>query len=330
MKQRNEAIDILKGIGITLVLTAHSLEGFVSQFAYTFHMPLFFIVTGLFISEYSKSTDMSYGLWHWKTTKKDFRRLMIPAIFTIILILIVSSLSYLFPKSYLENPVQLIWNEHPEKPIGYIVMLGNLWFLFALFFAKQYFYWVKQICGEKVLPFICFAVGALIVVIGRYAVLPIGMSTGISVLPFIWVGYYLKHHGGVDNGIPRWFYLSVLIWAIYVFYGKLRVGTMTYSWGYIPDIIAACGGTLFFYIVSKQISERTRYLRTILSFLGVYSLLLICAPSIETYCFPMQEVLPQMPFRSIAVIIGKVTWCAVFVFACIRIPFLRKVFGINR
>ena len=51
MKQRNVAIDILKGIGIILVLTAHALEGFVSQFAYTFHMPLFFIVTGLFISE---------------------------------------------------------------------------------------------------------------------------------------------------------------------------------------------------------------------------------------------------------------------------------------
>ena len=46
MKQRNEAIDILKGIGIILVLTAHSLEGVVSQFAYTFHMPLFFIVMG--------------------------------------------------------------------------------------------------------------------------------------------------------------------------------------------------------------------------------------------------------------------------------------------
>lgn len=53
MKQRNVAIDILKGIGIILVLTAHALEGFVSQFAYTFHMPLFFIVTGLLISVFT-------------------------------------------------------------------------------------------------------------------------------------------------------------------------------------------------------------------------------------------------------------------------------------
>lgn len=330
MKQRNEAIDILKGIGIILVLTAHSLEGFVSKFAYTFHMPLFFIVTGLFISEYSKSTDMSYGLWHWNTTKKDFRRLVLPALFTIGIILLVSSLSYLFPDSYLQNPVNLIWDEHPEKPIGHIVMLGNLWFLFALFFAKQSFYIIREISSTILLPYVCFAIGAIVVFVGRSFELPLEMSVGMSVLPFVWIGYYLKHHGGVDQGIPRWFYMSILVWAIYVFYGKLRVGTMTYSWGYIPDIIAACGGTLFFYLVSKQISERTKYLRKFLSFLGVYSLLLICAPSIETYCFPMQEVLPQIPFRSIAVIIGKVSWCVIFVFACVKIPFLRTVFGINR
>ena len=60
IKQRNEAIDILKGIGIILVLTAHSLEGFVSKFAYTFHMPLFFIVTGLFISYFDSVKSIFY------------------------------------------------------------------------------------------------------------------------------------------------------------------------------------------------------------------------------------------------------------------------------
>ena len=65
IKQRNESIDILKGIGIVLVLTAHSLEGFVSQFAYTFHMPLFFIVTGLFISEYIEAECCDFVIW-WR------------------------------------------------------------------------------------------------------------------------------------------------------------------------------------------------------------------------------------------------------------------------
>ena len=102
MKQRNEAIDILKGIGIILVLTAHSLEGFLSQFAYTFHMPLFFIVTGLFISE---ANEHDFGKWWKATTKKDFKRLLLPALFSIAIILAVSSLSYFVTNSFLQNPV---------------------------------------------------------------------------------------------------------------------------------------------------------------------------------------------------------------------------------
>ena len=86
MKQRNKAIDILKGIGILLVLVAHSLGGFVSQFAYTFHMPLFFIVTGLFISEYSFQKEETFCEWWLERARRDFKRLIIPALLTIMII----------------------------------------------------------------------------------------------------------------------------------------------------------------------------------------------------------------------------------------------------
>lgn len=75
MKNRNHAIDILKGIGIILVLAAHSIEGWLSQFAYTFHMPLFFIVTGLFIKVYNSNDEISFGKWWQRAMVKDFERL---------------------------------------------------------------------------------------------------------------------------------------------------------------------------------------------------------------------------------------------------------------
>lgn len=37
-----------------------------------------------------------------------------------------------------------------------------------------------------------------------------------------------------------------------------------------------------------------------------------------------------MPMRFIFVIAGKVAWCAVAVYACIKVPFLRKVFGVKK
>ena len=63
MKRRDLSIDILKGIGISLVLVAHSLGGVVSRFAYSFHMPLFFIVAGLFIATFKQGGAEGFEKW---------------------------------------------------------------------------------------------------------------------------------------------------------------------------------------------------------------------------------------------------------------------------
>lgn len=329
MKQRNEAIDILKGIGIVLVLTAHSLEGFVSQFAYTFHMPLFFIVTGLFISEYIRSEEIDFGAWWRERAGKDVKRLLYPALFTIAVILTVSCLWYFKKDSYFQNPITLIWNNAPEGKLNFVNMLGNLWFLFALFFAKQEFYLIRYLTTNRLLPFVCLVLGVVAVVIRQWYDLPIEILGGVCVLPFIYAGYYLKQHGGVEKGLPRWVYVTIPFWVTFIFWGKGRLGAMPVAY-YLPYIVSACGGTLFFYYVSKMIAGKTKYLSRCLSFLGVYSLILICAPSIETYCFPMQEIMPDLPYRKVFVIVGKVGWCALAVYACIKVPFLRKLFGVKR
>ena len=47
MGKRIEWIDVSKGIGIILVLIGHiSLNGGLNKFIYSFHMPLFFILSG--------------------------------------------------------------------------------------------------------------------------------------------------------------------------------------------------------------------------------------------------------------------------------------------
>lgn len=51
-RNRIDAFDIAKGIGILLVFIGHSFtEGKISNFIYSFHMALFFVVSGLLISE---------------------------------------------------------------------------------------------------------------------------------------------------------------------------------------------------------------------------------------------------------------------------------------
>lgn len=44
--RRDKLIDIAKGVGILLVVFAHTYSGILSGAIYYFHMPLFFMLTG--------------------------------------------------------------------------------------------------------------------------------------------------------------------------------------------------------------------------------------------------------------------------------------------
>ena len=51
MATRNYTISIVKGIGIILMVVGHAeAPWFITNFIYTFHMPLFFIAAGYFFS----------------------------------------------------------------------------------------------------------------------------------------------------------------------------------------------------------------------------------------------------------------------------------------
>lgn len=51
-KKRIDYLDIAKGIGIILVLVGHiSKNDEINRFLYLFHMPLFFIISGMLYKE---------------------------------------------------------------------------------------------------------------------------------------------------------------------------------------------------------------------------------------------------------------------------------------
>lgn len=70
MKERIEYIDIAKGIGILLVIAGHlfAYRGPISRWIFSFHMPLFFILSGIcykmnsstILVEYKKKSASNY------------------------------------------------------------------------------------------------------------------------------------------------------------------------------------------------------------------------------------------------------------------------------
>ena len=128
-KKRNESIDIAKGIGILLVILGHTMspvmEGhrlieWLYRVIYTFHMPLFFFVSGFVASKLVTKPLKKFTLLKQRTV-----RLMIPYC--------VWAVIYL--------PMKIIMSEHvrfSSEYKWYSFFLGNnpdgqLWFLYVVF-----------------------------------------------------------------------------------------------------------------------------------------------------------------------------------------------------
>ncbi len=129
-KSRYEFIDIAKGIGIILVMMGHFFiyRSTVTQVIYSFHMPMFFFLSGIFISAPNADSlkDKAFWLYIWKKTKR------LLAMYCLFLGIAVISTAVFEHKIY---PVKRVL----KALFGYRLQtfhMGPIWFLVALYFAS--------------------------------------------------------------------------------------------------------------------------------------------------------------------------------------------------
>ncbi len=128
MPKRIEYLDVAKGIGILLVVLGHndlgSLSPFLFQTIYSFHVPLFFFLSGFFINISIPFLDYF---------KKRFHSLLKPYLFTIFLI-------YLASVSFGKMNFQTAIVRMAKSLYGSVAYLDwqPLWFLPNLFVVSLY------------------------------------------------------------------------------------------------------------------------------------------------------------------------------------------------
>lgn len=146
---RYKEIDILRGIAFMLVLIGHSFPDsaygyinryteFAHEFIYSFHMPLFFIISGFCMKPllYRKEADMK------KEIIKRSKRLLIPYLFysyiAIIPKVVFSAFMYLpFNRSQLW---EILLGKSPS---------GTLWYIWTLYVINILFLTVSRIFPDK-------------------------------------------------------------------------------------------------------------------------------------------------------------------------------------
>jgi fucose 4-O-acetylase-like acetyltransferase len=145
LAQRKDSVDVAKGVAIVLVVYGHALRGLLSAdlisndsiiiitdyIIYTFHMPLFFLISGFFFKSSSKDGNKT------KFWRKRVKTIVYPYL---LWSLIQGGIQILLSNSSATNGsmdigtlASIIWN--PISPF---------WFLYALFFCQVFWFVVSN------------------------------------------------------------------------------------------------------------------------------------------------------------------------------------------
>ncbi|EMG28695.1 acyltransferase family protein [Listeria fleischmannii] len=185
-------LDSAKGIAMILVILGHELQPFFEElgssavvFIYSFHMPLFFLITGFLFS--NKNLQKNFASY----SKVKLKRLILPYfIYQIISILFINGFTYLtthqFRYSLIETIQQLFYLN------GTVGWNSPLWFLVVLFWLELLMYFILR-CPFKIqliLVSICFLIGGFLS--STQEVYPMGLNVIFSSVIFYYGGVQLK------------------------------------------------------------------------------------------------------------------------------------------
>lgn len=322
-KARIEEFDIAKGISILCVILGHLGIYNVNRIVFTFHMPIFFLISGYFISTKNSFEEF---------LKKKFRGIIWPYGFTCFLICLLS-----IPISYYEH--QDIWNNLfiwicgsfygaglPDVPIifnNYSPFIGALWFLPALFWGTLI---TRKIIDIS--PYfsstennnISFLIFSVIFYVGWKTAetiwLPFDIQAGMTSSLFIFIGYLAKKYHVFSYKIPQeWilFLLFISIWNMKYFNGLWFV--KNYFGNGLFDVIAALSTSFLIMKICQYIKLNFRIISSVFKWYGKNSIIVLAFHIIELDLFPWNILIAQLDdffsahfITILLVILIKIIW----------------------
>lgn len=314
----------MKGIGILLVIICHLVgwnHPYLAQFILSFHMPLFFIVAGVFSKPYVDGPTTKANV------KRFFVRLYPPMAITQLMIVVWAVLMALVKHEGWDPPIResfsLLWADvfGPMTPWGKL-SLGVIWFLLALFVAKSLLIPLSRLKQWAIPVSLAVAFATLMLhKVFPYSILC--LSLGLMALPFVTIGWWVKEHP-----IPLWLkIIAVVSWIVAIYFSRMDM--YSFTWNCFPlDVVGACGGTCVVYWLSLGIKRYMRITAKVLSALGIWSLAIMCV-----HCFELNAHLGNRVRALVGVELGEwpmFAWRLVLTIGLailmVHIPKVKKLF----
>lgn len=272
-EKRIEYIDIARGILIFLVIIGHvviyensdyniRLYTYISKFIYTFHMPAFFLISGM-IYKKERWQNTTFG----KFLKRKIFTLIIPYVF-------FECIAIIYKAIVLKQAVvNGIYNMFTLK-----CNVGADWFLPAFFISNCLFFLFYKASRKwsvySILVIGCFCLPIILPATHYFHIL----SRGLLGYGFMLCGYILKKFYLSDKQI-RWNLNLVIAFFVVAICAKLNSGDMyeVVIGNPLLYVLGGCSGTYLILGIAKQVHNK------LMQFLGENSLIVMGTHQLVIY-----------------------------------------------
>ncbi|MGE5378536.1 MAG: acyltransferase family protein [Bacteroidota bacterium] len=286
MSKRINYIDVARGIGILLVVMGHNDFSLISPFfhklIYSFHMPLFFFLSGYFLNT---------AIGFWSFVKKRFNGLLKPFFFTIFMIYFFS---ISFEKMGFANAITRIVKS--LYGTGAYIDWVQLWFLPHLFVVSIYAYLFYKTVGRidnrwirwLILLITLFVASLFLKSFYPFTIALLGKSFSLLGLPFsldlvLLSGFFFilgSETRSLDmeklyGNVPFLLITGTALVLMNIFLSPtIDLNTRVYD-SFIVSTLEAIAGILFIMALSRQVDLHTSKLSNMFQYIGRITLIIL-------------------------------------------------------
>ncbi|MBO4680958.1 MAG: acyltransferase family protein [Clostridiales bacterium] len=341
-KSRVDYLDFARGLCFIAVVLGHLSEPAINRFVFTFHLPVFLIITGYFINP---NTDIITLI------KKKLKSLIIPYYIACFLLTLSSIIIRVFKdhinikgilkllELYLAASVYAA-GENWNIPF-FILGIGAIWFLWASFWSVMIFWVVKKL---PTIPGILI-VAALVVAakyIAEYVFFPpLSILPGCIAVLYVYAGYVWRKYFDRLATLKLWIkalliLLSIVVWGEFVInFESFGLVNCDIGRGFQDVFASLCASAVvigFSFLTEKYAPLITRPF----CFIGKYSIVALTAHIIEQNTFPWNDLINMILGENasrigtlLLLLAFKFVWISLFTIVITRFKTTRKLFALR-
>lgn len=280
MAERIEYLDGTKGIAMLLVIAGHCywLNSIpqAAAFIYSFHMPLFFILSGMFVKPLRLKEV-------WRKYSKAY---LWPYFVTCLLLLLVGCLVSLVKDEDVWGTVQnqvarIYWGSgiaNGKEKFATLPSVGPIWFLLGLFWATSVYACLKRNAGkiERMLWVSLLAIIAVETI--RFVRLPLSLQAGMFAVLYLAIGNWARNVNLIERLDDVGWVVKVLCFVLFVVIvmwyrvGWFNMSNVSLGWNIVGVWCSVVGSFAVMYVCYKT--------KIKMGWIGRNTLYILCAHTI--------------------------------------------------